>query len=110
MPHRAGSGWRYRLTGSWSRGPCTSRCRKREPLMSLPLKDLDDLTFDALVEDARALIPVYAPSWTDHNVSDPGITLLELFAWMTEQQVFRVNRIGQRERRKMLALLGGQVL
>jgi hypothetical protein len=76
--------------------------------MTLPLQNLDDLTFDALVEEGRALIPVYAPRWNDHNISDPGITLIELFAWLTEQQVYRVSRVGAAHRRAILALLGGR--
>ena len=39
------------------------------------------------------LIPRYAPGWTDHNVSDPGITVLELFAWLTEAMLYRINRV-----------------
>ena len=42
--------------------------------------DLDDRTWQDLVDEMRALIPRYAPGWTDHNVHDPGVTLLELFA------------------------------
>ena len=46
--------------------------------MSLP--QLDDRSYDDLIAEARALIPAFAPEWTDHNPSDPGIALLELFA------------------------------
>jgi hypothetical protein len=46
--------------------------------MSLPIPDLDDKTFEELVEEAKKLIPLYAPEWTDHNLHDPGITFIEL--------------------------------
>jgi len=74
--------------------------------MSLPVPRLDDLDFDRLVEDARALIPRYAPEWTDHNVHDPGITLLELLAWIVDQQIYQVGFVSDRHLRAFAALLG----
>lgn len=74
--------------------------------MPLPLPDLDTRRWADLVEEGRALLPRYAPTWTDHNVHDPGITLLELFAWLVEQDIYQVNRIPERHRRKFLALAG----
>jgi len=58
------------------------------------------------VDEGRALIPRFAPSWTDHNIHDPGITLMELLAWMVEQDIYRANRIPEKHRRKFLALAG----
>jgi len=52
--------------------------------MPLPDPQLDDRRFQDLVNEAKSLIPRYCPEWTDHNVSDPGVTLIELFAWMTD--------------------------
>ena len=74
--------------------------------MPLPLPNLDTRRWDDLVEEGRALIPRYAPGWTDHNLHDPGITLMELFAWLVEQDIFRVNQIPERHLRKFLALAG----
>ena len=74
--------------------------------MPLPLPNLDDRRWTDLIEEGRALIPRYAPRWTDHNVHDPGITLIELFAWLTEMTVYRLNRVPERHRRKFLALTG----
>ena len=68
--------------------------------------DLDTIAFDALVERGRALIPRYAPKWTDHNVHDPGITLLELIAWIVDQQIYRVGFVGDRHIAAFAALLG----
>ncbi len=61
--------------------------------MFLPLPTLDDTRWSDLVEQSRALIPVYAPEWTDHNVSDPGITLIDLLAWLAEMQVFQLDQV-----------------
>lgn len=74
--------------------------------MSIPLPNLDDRRWAELVEEARALIPVYAPEWTDHNIHDPGITLIELFAWLTEANIYSINRIPDRHKRKFLSLIG----
>ncbi len=74
--------------------------------MPLPLPNLDDRRWADLVEEGRALIPTYAPEWTDHNVHDPGITLMELFAWVAEMDLFRLNRVPEAHRRKFLALIG----
>lgn len=61
--------------------------------MPITLPNLDDRRFDDLVEEARALIPAYAPEWTDHNPADPGITLIELFAFLSEMLIYRLNRV-----------------
>ena len=74
--------------------------------MTLPLENLDDKSFSDLVRDAVARIPVYAPQWTNHNRSDPGITLIELLAWIAEMQMYRQNRITDPVRLKFLKLLG----
>jgi hypothetical protein len=73
---------------------------------SLPLPNLDDRRWVDLVEEGRALIPFYAPEWTDHNIHDPGITLIELFAWLAEMDLFELNQITDAHRRKFLALAG----
>ena len=55
----------------------------------LPEILLDDVRFQELVSEARTRIVRHSPDWTEHNVSDPGITLIELFAWMTEMTIYR---------------------
>jgi len=74
--------------------------------MPLPKENLDDKTFEELVKEAVSRIPVYTPDWTDHNVHDPGITLIELFAWLAEMQIYRLNRISDKSYRKFLKLMG----
>jgi len=68
--------------------------------------DLDDIAFDQLVEQARAAIPRYAPAWTDHNLHDPGMTLIDLLAWIVDQQVYRAGSVGGRYQAAFAALLG----
>lgn len=76
--------------------------------MPLKLPNLDDRTYTDLVEEARALIPVYAPrEWTNHNESDPGITLIELFAFLTETLIYRANRVTDASHLAFLKLLKG---
>jgi hypothetical protein len=67
---------------------------------------LDDLRFQELVSEARTRIARHAPAWTEHNVSDPGITLIELFAWFTDILLYRVNRIPERLHLALLELVG----
>jgi predicted phage baseplate assembly protein len=74
--------------------------------MFLPQPTLDDTRWSDLVEQGRGLIPVYAPEWTDHNVSDPGITLIDLLAWVAEMQVFQVGQVPPSHIRRFLALVG----
>jgi predicted phage baseplate assembly protein len=75
-------------------------------MMALPTPNLDDRTFQELVDDAKRLIQEHCPEWTDHNVSDPGVTLVEVFAWMTEQLIYRLNRVPERMFLTFLELLG----
>ncbi|KYG03525.1 hypothetical protein BE21_04625 [Sorangium cellulosum] len=56
-------------------------------------KTLDDRTFQRLFDEAKRRIPAYLPEWTDHGESDPGITLLQLFAWLTETAIFRLDQV-----------------
>jgi predicted phage baseplate assembly protein len=74
--------------------------------MALPVPNLDDRRFQELVDDAKRMVQQRCPEWTDHNVSDPGVTLIETFAWMTEQLLYRVNRIPDRNYVKFLELIG----
>lgn len=61
----------------------------------MPIKppNLDDRRYADIVREARALIPQYCPEWTHLGDSDPGMTLVQLFAWMTEMTIFRLNRV-----------------
>jgi hypothetical protein len=74
--------------------------------MPLLLPNLDDRTWADLVAEATALIPVYGPEWTDQNYSDPGITLVELCAWIAEMDIYQLNQVSDQERLKFLILVG----
>lgn len=74
--------------------------------MYLPTPHLDDRHFQTLVDEAKRMIPHYCPNWTDHNVSDPGVTLIELFAWMTEQFLYRLNQVPDKNFVTFLDLIG----
>lgn len=75
--------------------------------MPITLPNLDDRRYADLVEEARDLLVASAPDLTNHNPSDPLITLMELFAYFTEVLVFRVNNITDAQRAKFLRLLNG---
>jgi predicted phage baseplate assembly protein len=74
--------------------------------MTLPAPNLDDRRFQQLVDDAKRLVQQRCPEWTDHNVHDPGVTLIETFAWMTDLLLYRLNRVPDRHYVKFLELLG----
>ena len=73
--------------------------------MPLPLPNLDDYDYADLVEMARSLIPSECPEWTDHNPSDTGIILLELFAWLTDLLLYQVNQVPDASQEVFLQLL-----
>src|SRR5437764_12448785 len=74
--------------------------------MVLPAPKLDDRTFQDLVNETKRLIPRYCPEWTDHNVSDPAVTFIELVAYMTDVLLYRLNRVPVRNYIKWLEMLG----
>jgi predicted phage baseplate assembly protein len=74
--------------------------------MPLPAPDLDDRRFQDFVDDAKRLVRRRVPAWSDHNVHDPGITLIEAVATIADQLAFRLNQVPERHHRKFLDLLG----
>src|SRR6516164_3872205 len=86
--------------------------RKREAIteMALPAPNLDDRRFQELVDEAKRHVMRHCPDWTDHNVSDPGVTLIETFAYMTDSLLYRLNRVPDRLYVKFLELIGLQLL
>jgi predicted phage baseplate assembly protein len=83
---------------------------RKEAKMALPAPVLDDRKFQDIVSEARSLIPRYCPAWTDHNLSDPGITFIELFAWMVDILLYRLNRVPEKNYIKFLELIGLRLL
>ena len=74
--------------------------------VGLDVPELDERTYDEIVAEATKLIPAYAEEWTDVNPHDPGITILELLAWLTETYSYQLDRITDEHREKYLALMG----
>lgn len=74
--------------------------------MPLPIPNLDDRTFEQLVAEGLSLIPRYSPEWTDHNVADPGRTLIELLSYVTEAAIFQLNELPPEALEQFLELGG----
>src|SRR5437867_2678618 len=74
--------------------------------MPISLPNLDDRRYQQLLDESLARIPVHTPEWTNFNQSDPGITLIQVFAFLTESLLYRCNQIPERNRKKFLQLLG----
>ena len=70
------------------------------------IPELDNITFAELLDEAKMLIPQYAPEWTDFNLHDPGITIIELIAWIVESQIFQLDQITEKDVKSFLSLLG----
>jgi hypothetical protein len=73
--------------------------------MPIPNPILDDRSYQQLRDELVLRIPVYTPEWTDHNASDPGITLIELFSFLGENLLYRFNQIPEAARLEFLRLL-----
>jgi len=67
---------------------------------------LDDRDFEQLRAELVQRIPTFTPEWTNHNDSDPGIALLDLFAFLGETVLFRFNQIPDATKVAFLNLLG----
>jgi len=74
--------------------------------MPLPDIELDDRTFEQLAAELVRRIPAYTPEWTDNNDSDPGITLIQLFSWLAEMIIWRLNQVPQKNYYAFLQLVG----
>jgi hypothetical protein len=75
--------------------------------MPISLPNLDDMTYNDLVAEAVARIPGLTDAWTDFNPTDPGIVLVEMFAWLTEMLIFQTNQVTDHQRLTFLKLLNG---
>src|SRR6202008_2437180 len=78
--------------------------------MPLTVPVLDNRNFEQLLADATARIPSFTPEWTNYALeADPGLTLIELFAFLTDALLYRVNRYPETNRLKFLQLLGARL-
>jgi hypothetical protein len=67
------------------------------PIPGVPTS-LDAAALTSIAAHFRRTLAAYAPGWTDVNDSDPGVTLLELFAFLTENLLYRAGEIPERGR------------
>lgn len=74
--------------------------------MSMQSPNLDDRTFADLMEAAKLRIQQHCPEWDDLSPGDPGIVLLEAFAFLTETMIFRINRVPEKAYIEFLKLIG----
>ena len=74
--------------------------------MTLPIPNLDERDYESLMKEALARIPTFTPEWTNFNDSDPGMTLVQLHAWLTETLLYQVNRLPDLAFVNFLNLLG----
>jgi hypothetical protein len=74
--------------------------------LTLPITNLDDRSFEDLMAEAISLIPRYNREWTDFNASDPGVTVLELLAWISESTLYSINAIPDESYWKFIDLVG----
>ncbi|MFJ6956115.1 putative baseplate assembly protein, partial [Micromonospora aurantiaca] len=74
--------------------------------MTLPVPHLDDRAFLDLVTEARERIARSCPDWTDLSAHDPGMALLEAFAYLTEVMIYRLNQLPEKAYVAFLNLLG----
>jgi hypothetical protein len=71
--------------------------------MPLELQPIDNRKYADLLEEALVRIHVHNPEWTNFNKSDPGVTIIELWAFLTESLLYRVNQIPDRNRHRGMA-------
>ncbi|MGX8904706.1 hypothetical protein ACR820_05585 [Streptomyces netropsis] len=86
--------------------PASPEAEAPEPSSPPAVPDLDTLRFQALVDTAKRLLPTRAPAWSDHNVSDPGITLIEYAAHLTDHLSYRCDTLPPEALRALLTLYG----
>lgn len=77
--------------------------------MALTPPKLDDRTFEQLLDEARTRAQIVCPEWTDWSPGNPGVALVELFAYLTETMIYRLNRLPEKAYVEFLRLMGVQL-
>jgi hypothetical protein len=77
----------------------------------MPIKtpNLDDRDFNQMVEESLRYVRENCPRWTDLSPHDPGVVLLELFAFLTEAMIYRLNRLPEKAYVEFLRLIGVKI-
>jgi hypothetical protein len=78
--------------------------------MPLVTPNLDDRTFNQMVEESLRRVRETCPQWTDLSPNDPGVVLLELFAFLTEAMIYRLNRLPEKAYVEFLRLIGVKLM
>ncbi|WP_419694220.1 putative baseplate assembly protein [Mesorhizobium muleiense] len=77
--------------------------------MTLQAVRLDDLNWRAMVDAIRGRIAAAShEEWTLHAPVDPGVTLLELFAYLLEQRLYWMDQVPDALIQSLIGLLGAQ--
>ena len=74
--------------------------------MGLKIPNLDKKDFDKRMQEVMAKLPAYTDKWSDYNSSDPGVTIIELLAWIVDVNSYRLNRVKDEHYLALLNLLG----
>ena len=72
----------------------------------LRIEETKSRTYDERMADAVAAIPILSEEWTDHNPSDPGITILENLVLFEALQGNQITTINDATRRALLKMAG----
>ncbi len=72
----------------------------------LQIPQLNDISFEQILQGAVHRIPMLTDEWTDFNRHDPGITTLEVYAWLTDMLNTYMNATGKIHVLKYMKLLG----
>jgi len=83
-----------------------SYARMNSSALPIKIPSLDDRRYQQLVEESSARIPTHKPEWSNFNASDPGVTLIPLFAFLTESLLYRASQIPEHNRNRFLRLFG----
>lgn len=89
--------------------PPVGRLKENPGVPPAPL--IDERKYAQLLGEVVRRIAVHNPEWTDFNQSDPGLTLVELFAFLAETLLWQIDerqrqRRRQRRRRVVLVVVG----
>ncbi len=74
--------------------------------MSINYPRLDDRSYDDLLKDAKKRLHQQCADWSGSDPSDPGVILLELFSYLTEEMLYRLNKLPEKSYVEFLKLLG----
>src|SRR5262249_31677009 len=73
---------------------------KRSQHMPIKPPDLDQRRYQELFEESLKRIQVRSPEWSNYNQSDPGVDLVQLFAWLSDDLSYRLDSIRESDRVK----------